>query len=248
MKIENMLTIVLIGAFLFTQAVLLPAGQVIVEMTNATQQFTVINTNAQGVIPRIMVRGWTADRETTPRFAQGLVLNDVSVVPGRMLTGATWIMETNGPAEWGYLSGSYNRADGAPDDPRLLVYDPDKMFLDHYPIKTIGTDWYMWIANAGQPLFWTARIEFPTNAVVTNFYIYANAFQCYNGDRATPIAQIYSDTNYQQLVAEQALNFGASLTTFDPNPQLPDTFYLRISAANIMTNSPVRLYKVYLNP
>ena len=93
-----------------------------------------------------MVRGWTANRDTTnppPVFASGLELTNVtssetvSVAPVQMLTGATWILEPDSTdAKWGYRTGSWCSGDGAPSDTRLLMYDPDRLYLDHYPVQT----------------------------------------------------------------------------------------------------------------
>lgn len=224
-------------------AVTAQAGQAIFEATAPGQQFTAINTNGAAIAPRIIVRGWTTHRDSaSPVFASGLKLNGMDIFPARMLTGGTWILNTNGTAQWGYQSGFWSKADDAPDDPRLLVIDPAKITLDHYPPLApnyYGGYWMLYIARNGTPQDWTCRVQFPAGAVVTNFCISANDDA---PSIAMPMARLYADTSMQALVAEQARDSGTGRFTFNHTPQLPNTFYLRITATNINPGATAVMY------
>lgn len=221
------------------------AGRVAVEIEGSGQQFLVVNTNAAPVTPRLIVRGWTDRDGFPPRHAARLKLNGISIMPVRMLTGGTWILEPDGSAKWGYLTGTWVRADGASEDPRLWVFDPYKMALDHWPpLKNAGPT--LIIAGGGAPRAWTCRVEFPAGAIVKKFLISANAEQCRGSSRATPIARIYADPEMKTLVAERAINFADGSITFDQNPQLPDAFYLQITAKDVKVKNTVGLYWVVM--
>ena len=233
-------------AILLAAAQTVQAGRVAVEVTASGEQFLVVNTSDKPVTPRLIVRGWTDRDGFPPRHASGLRMDGVPVLPARMLTGATWILEPDGSARWGYRTGTWSRAEGAPPDPRLWVFDPDKMSLDHWPPLPNYGGAMLWVASGGAPRAWSCRIEFPANPLVKRFCIAGNYEQCSSGKNATAVARVFADPEMKSLVAERAVDSATGRIEFVGTPALPNLFYLQITAKDIHTRNPIGLYWVDL--
>ena len=219
------------------------AGTVAVDVQSPGQQFVAFNTSDKPITPRVIARGWTDREGFPPRHAVGLRLNGLEIAPARMLTGATWIVEPDGTAKWGYRTGSWNRADGTPEDPRFWIYDPDRMALDHWPPLEGKPAAIITVAYNGQPHNWFCRIDFPHNASITTFHIACNSEQCGEGRRATPVARLYADPDRQKLLAERTIDFASNAFVFD-GKTLPKTFYLELIGKDVKVKTPVGLYWV----